>query len=89
MQKIWARYRLSDRSEKRRWHGRRQKTSAPEGRCLKMLSMLRRLKTTEELSFDWSPFWVRICHKQLLDDDYIHAGDLFSLVARKKTPNGS
>ena len=42
----------TDCQEKRRWHGRRKKTSAPEDRRLKMLSMLGRLKTTSELSFD-------------------------------------
>ena len=55
------------------------------GRRLKMLSSLGRLKTTSKLSFD--TFLVRICHKQLLDDDYIHTGDICSLVARKH-PNG-
>ena len=49
-----------------------------------MLSRLGRLKTTLELSFDWSTFLARICHKQLLDDEYIHPGDIFNLVARKK-----
>ena len=28
-------------------------------------------------------FLVRICHKKLIGDDYIHAADIFSLVARK------
>ena len=41
------------------------------------------------LSFDWSTFLVRICHKQQLNDDNIHAGDIFSLVARKKPHHGS
>ena len=27
------------------------------------------------LSFDWSTFLVRICHKQQLNDDYIPAGE--------------
>ena len=57
--------------KKNLWHGRRKKTLAPEGRRLKMLSRLGRLKTTE-LCFDWSTFMVHNCHKQLLDDDYIH-----------------
>ena len=57
------------------------------GRRLKMLSSLERLKTTSKLSFDWSTCLVHICHKQLLDDDYIHTGDICSLVARKH-PNG-
>ena len=35
------------------------------------------LKTTSELSFDWSPFLAHIRHKQLLDHYYIHAGDIF------------
>ena len=29
-------------------------------------------------------FLVRICLEKLLGDDYIHEGDIFSLVARKK-----
>ena len=43
--------------KKRRRQGRRKKTLAPEGRCLIMLSRLGRLKTTSELSFDWSTFF--------------------------------
>ena len=41
------------RSEKILRHGRPKQTSAREGRRLKMLSKLGRLKTTLELFFDW------------------------------------
>ena len=84
MQNICARYRLSGRSEKRRRHGRPYKTSARESRRLKTLSRLGRLKITSELSFEWNTFFVRNCHKQLLDDDSIHAVDIFILVTRHK-----
>ena len=43
--------------KKRRRHGRSKKTSARERRRLNMLSRLRHLKTTSELSFDWSAFF--------------------------------
>ena len=81
VQNIWARYTLLDRSAKRRWDGRRKERSDSERRRLMMLLMLGRSKTTSELAFNWSTFLVLICHEQLLDDDYIHAGDIFSLVA--------
>ena len=53
-----------------------------EDRPLKMLSRLGRLKTTSKFSFDWCSFFWYACLKKLLGDDYIHAGDIFSLVAR-------
>ena len=44
--------------------GRSKQTPSREGRRLKMLSRLGRVKTTSELSFESSAFLVRICHKK-------------------------